>query len=107
RPRALTVRSSDSTVVGITRPVCRVRVCHLRRVTAMAQRATSIHYERKEPDGKALERAFADIRTRLGVRLEFPETALAEAQAAVDDPAVPQRGEPAVPVIPLHPPRPL
>lgn len=70
----------------------------------MAQRATSIHYERTEPDGKALERAFADIRTRLEVRLEFPETALAEARAAVDDPALPERDETAVPFITIDPP---
>ncbi|WP_109473576.1 RNB domain-containing ribonuclease [Ornithinimicrobium cavernae] len=70
----------------------------------MAQRATSIHYDRTEPDGEALERAFADIRSRMEVRQEFPEAALAEARAAVDGPDLPDRDETAVPFITIDPP---
>jgi exoribonuclease R len=70
----------------------------------MAQRATSVHYDRATPDGAALERAFADIRTRMEVRDDFPEAALAEARSAVDHPDLPERDETAVPFITIDPP---
>lgn len=70
----------------------------------MAQRATTIRDDRTEPDGTALEAAFADIRERMEVRQEFPEAALAEALAAVDDPDLPERDESAVPFITIDPP---
>lgn len=70
----------------------------------MAQRATSIHDDRTQPDGKALEAAFADIRERMEVRAEFPEAALAEATAASQDPDLPERDETAVPFITIDPP---
>ena len=70
----------------------------------MAQRATRIRDDRTEPDGTALEVAFADIRTRMEVRQEFPEAALAEARQAVENPQLPERNETAVPFITIDPP---
>ena len=64
---------------------------HLPRVAAMAQRATIIRDHRTEPNGTALEAAFADIREQMEVRQEFPEAALAEARAAAENPDLPER----------------
>ncbi|WP_256838793.1 RNB domain-containing ribonuclease [Ornithinimicrobium faecis] len=70
----------------------------------MAQRATRIHDDRTTPDGTALERAFADIRTSMEVRDEFPEAALAEARAAVENPDLPERDETGLGFITIDPP---
>ncbi|USQ78421.1 RNB domain-containing ribonuclease [Ornithinimicrobium faecis] len=70
----------------------------------MAQRATRIHDDRTTPDGTALERAFADIRTSMEVRDEFPEAALAEARAAVENPDLPERDETGLAFITIDPP---
>ncbi|NLG22527.1 MAG: RNB domain-containing ribonuclease [Actinomycetales bacterium] len=70
----------------------------------MAQRATRIRDDRTGANGHVLERVFAEIRTRLKVRQEFPEAALAEARAAAEDPELPERDETAVPFITIDPP---
>lgn len=70
----------------------------------MAQRLTSIHDDRTTRNGHLLERAFADIRTRMEVRDEFPAAALAEARAALEDPDLPERDETSVPFITIDPP---
>ncbi|WP_114905986.1 RNB domain-containing ribonuclease [Ornithinimicrobium murale] len=70
----------------------------------MAQRATTIRDHRTEPNGTLLERAFADIRTSMEVREEFPEAALAEARKAAEDPDLPERDETALAFITIDPP---
>ncbi|QDO88974.1 RNB domain-containing ribonuclease [Ornithinimicrobium ciconiae] len=70
----------------------------------MAQRATTIRDNRTDGNGTELEAAFADIRTRMEVRQEFPEAALAEARAAAENPQLPERDETSLPFITIDPP---
>lgn len=70
----------------------------------MAQRATRIRDHRTEPNGTVLEQVFAQIRTKLEVREDFPEAALAEARRAAENPSLPDRDETAVPFITIDPP---
>ncbi|MCK0114100.1 RNB domain-containing ribonuclease [Ornithinimicrobium sp. F0845] len=70
----------------------------------MGQRATTIRDDRTDGNGTELEAAFADIRTRMEVRQEFPEAALAAARAAADSPQLPERDETSVPFITIDPP---
>ena len=70
----------------------------------MAQRATSIHHDGSTPDGQALEAAFADIRTKMEVRVEFAEAVLAEARAALESPDLPERDETGLALVTIDPP---
>jgi exoribonuclease R len=71
----------------------------------MVQRATKLSEATSATDrGRLLEEAFQRARDRHGVRQQFPPEALAEVQAAIGSPSLPERDETALELVTIDPP---
>lgn len=70
----------------------------------MTERSTTLHTPPESDATARLEAAFASVREEFAVRQEFPEEVVAEAQAAVAHPELPDRDETLIEFITIDPP---